>query len=292
MSKWVRRSVVLLWISALLPVIAGVAEAAPVQQEKITAAGYHIKVSIEGVTVQSVPNMAAAPLVREGFITATSRLEVTCNQDPPGTKPVDSTCAKSPLMMRSLNMFAQVGCPLDLSSGTKVGLAPAFTSSLPVGNILGAILPPAPAPGPSDLTDIGFTPTGQVTPQVTLTLFPGFIRDVPLADVVFPDSRTIDEIKKDLTLAGNAKKLQGTGSAVDTTLTARLTARAVAALTDPLGQKPLELSVRNFHLEVDNKDNALGVCGGAVAARIYAQAQIQTPESVDTVDIYGDVFTL
>jgi len=211
--------------------------------------GYRATLSLDNVVIQSVPNMASnAPFVREGFVTATSKLTVVCREE--------NRCeAKTkPKSKAKLNMSAQVGCPLDVSSGMSPQLEPSLNSSLPVGAFLGAILPPptpAPDPVPTDVTDIALSPNGKISPQVGVEPLPGYIRDISLGHV--PSEETQED-----------------------------------TLTDP----PLRVSVQNLHMEVDNVENALGSCGGNVAVRIYVHALIDTDESLETIDIYGDLYTL
>lgn len=303
----IRRCTAVVFVSALLPIVVGVAGADPVTQEKGTVDGFHMKISIEDVNIQSVPNMAAAPLVREGFITATTKLEVTC---PNGACPQSA--------VTTLSMQAQVGCQTDLSSGATIASNPNVSSSIPVLGILGAILPPptpAPTPGPTDLADIALQPTGQITPSVSVTLFPGYIRNVQLGDMQYPMKDALfSQLKTAVDLAGKASNLKPPSSeaskipgqpgfASPTQLPAappspplsesqrQVTKRAEAVLNQTISD-PLVVSVQNLHLEVDQVENSLAICGGAVAVRIYAAAQLKTATSLDRIDIYGDIVPL
>jgi hypothetical protein len=297
--KRVRTGAVLVFVSALLPAVAGVAVADPLLQEKDTVDGYHLKLSIDHVDFQSVPNMAAAPFVREGFVTATSRLEFSC-------KGGDTKCQRGPVpVAATLSMWAQVGCPMDVSGGITSSANPNVGASLPIGSIIGAILPPptpAPTPGPSDITDIALAPTANVTPQLVTTLAPGSIRDVPLGMMRFPvgDSSIYEQLQTSLSLAASAKSLNSggggpAGSAPSLSPTEKsLAERAAGLVGDAVhsneGTKPLVISVQNAHLVVDRKSSS--ACGGVVAVRIYAQGTVQSPGATDTVDIYGDIYNL
>jgi len=260
--KWVRRGSVAVVASALLSTCAGVADAVPSPQVKIVD-GYRLTLSLENVAFQTVPNMAASPFVREGFITATSKLNVACALESNLDIPLaDSKCNAIPLKLAKISMSAQVGCPLDVSGGTTTGLTPQFGSSLPLQGILQSVLPPpTPPPTPTDITDLAIEPNAQINPSVGLQPFPGYIRDVGLGAV--PPTDTAEEKQA---ASGIAASLRGKDSMV--------------------------ISVQNAHMEVDQTENMLGLCGGTVTVRIYVQAEIETADSVDTVDMYGDIYTL
>ena len=67
-------------VVALLPVGGGVAAAYPtvanVDQSK-DVDGWHLSLRITDITIESVPNIAATPTSREGFVTATVTEEIT-----------------------------------------------------------------------------------------------------------------------------------------------------------------------------------------------------------------------
>ena len=297
--RWSRRGAVGVFVSALLPVIGGVAVANPLSQEKDTDDGYHLKLSIDDVVIQSVPNMAGAPLVREGFVTATSTLAISCTAEKPKCTDVPVTA--------ELAMNAEIGCPLDLSSGVTTGLNPQVTGSLPVGQIIGSIFPPptpAPDPSPNGVTDILLRPLGQISPQANVNLKPGSIRDVRLGTMKFPvgNNDIYAQLDKSFLLAGEAAALlnpapvpqqqQPPFSDVTKDVTKRAAGVFDKAVLGKPGDKPLAVSVQNFHVVVDSHDNTLNICGGVVAIRVYAQGKVQTPNAIDTVDMYGDLFTL
>ena len=297
MSRWMRGGAVA-FVAALLPAVAGVADANPVSQVKETLDGFHLTLSLDNV-IQSVPNMAGAPFVREGFLSATSKLEVVCKPD---TSQGATKCADVPITA-SLIMTAQVGCPMDISSGVRPSFQPSFGSSIPIQSFLQAIVPPptpAPTPTPSDITDIALAPNVSLNPSASLRLDPGYIRDVGLGAIKFPtDNDLLDRLKKSIDLAGKAASIKSkpSDSTGGTSPTKRdLVDRAADVLKEAVltkGEvKPLMLSVQNFHLEVDDHENQLAVCGGVVAVRIYAQGKIQTPTSVYTVDLCGEISTL
>lgn len=288
MVTWVRRGSVVAFVSALLPVVSGVAAANPVSQVK-DVDGYRVTLSIDDVNIQSVPNMAAAPLVREGFVTATSTLAISCT---PSAGSENKECDKLAPAVTELDVKAQVGCPMDLSSGTSVSLSPQISGSLPVQDVLQAILPPAPTPTPNDITDIGLLPTGQIAPQVGVKLLPGYIRNVPLGNVRNPPvDAQLSALSESMSLGATANLLQSDATVQDARPNKNLVDRAAAAISSAISV-PLVISVRNFHLEVDQTETSLAVCGGVVAVRIYAQAKVITSKSFDTVDIYGDIFTI
>ena len=181
------RAVVL--AAALLPLGGGVAAAAPltlayVEQSKATIEGWKLTVSLAEATINSVPNMAATAIVREGFITATAKLAVeprpVPGQDTAGMADKDA--------ITTLTLFAQLGCQVNVASGVNLTFDPELTSSLP-----NLDLTPTP-------DDIAIAPTVQLGPQLSVSLTPGEITSQNLVEMIYPpkeeqfknDSKAID----------------------------------------------------------------------------------------------------
>jgi hypothetical protein len=108
-------------IAVLLCVSGGVAGADPlpvadVSESANTPDGWHVSVALTNMTINSVPNMAATGLTREGFVTGSTIARIDGN----GAIPVNSG---------NLNFGVQLGCQIDLSSGGSIG---AFAVPIPV----------------------------------------------------------------------------------------------------------------------------------------------------------------
>lgn len=164
---------------ALLCVGGGTASAEPiplanVEQTKTTLDGWNLKISLDRAAINSVPNMAAAPVVREGFITAVAKLGVegTANM---GVK-------------TSLTLFAQIGCMVNVANGVTLTLEPTVSSSLPRFDLT------------PDPTEFALIPTLFASPNLTIPLRPGQIKKEVLGKMAYPpedkrfegDSRATD----------------------------------------------------------------------------------------------------
>lgn len=304
-----RGGVLLVVACVVVPLGTGTAGADPVVQEKDTIGGYHLRLSMDPIAIQSVPNMAAAPLVREGFISATSRLEVTCRQENKVQE-----CPEDPIST-TLELRAQVGCPFDLSGGLPLQPGANLSSSIP-GLNLGQLFPN----DPTGITNIALTPTVQNLGlgQLNVTLKPGFINDFDLGVQNIPASQPeLDSLQKAVDLAqvvqNNLDRIKmsaeqsrdaKTQSEVDNTqqdiYSVRQRTESILNRKATGQDGGLTVSVQNRHIVVDrhtdvNKDT-WGACGGPVAIRLYAVGTITATTngktSSDKVNIYSDIGTL
>ncbi|WP_162603250.1 MspA family porin [Rhodococcus oxybenzonivorans] len=114
-----------------------------------TGDGWVLNIRKTGEIVNQVPNLAASQFSREGFVSYRTEADITGDGD-------------APVNGASLEIGYQVGCGIDVSSGLAVGLG------LSVGSSIGIS-----ATGPK--ADLG----AQVQPNVSTTLKPGTITDVP-----------------------------------------------------------------------------------------------------------------
>lgn len=114
-----------------------------------TGDGWVLQVSKTEEVVNQVPNLAASKFSREGFVTY--RAEASISGD--GEAPVNGAI---------LETGYQVGCGIDVSSGLAVGLGMSIGPSVGISAV-----------GPK--ADFG----AGVTPNVSTTLKPGTITDVP-----------------------------------------------------------------------------------------------------------------
>jgi len=284
-KRW-RGQVIVAMTSVLAVVGGGVATADPLAQEKDTSSGgYRMRLSMQDVTIQSVPNMAAAPLVREGYITATAMLGVTCKEG-------EGKCPEQ-VVRAALEVSAQVGCPIDLSGG--IELQPQATLDLGLPNSLGALLPVG-----GDITTINIAPTLQnVGPgPIRALIKPGYIDDIRLEfKNIPPTTSELDALDKAAELAvavNNAipdEKRQGPDG-VQSDLAA-VGQRIEAVLNRKVTDGDLVASIQNRHIVVDrNVVTGDGACGGPVAIRLHAQGTMSTVRSSDKVDIYSDILSL
>ena len=276
MLKFFRAAVTVVIVVALHTAGDGLAAAdpnvaTPPTQEKQTDDGWNMKLSLENITIDSVPNMAGAALVREGYVTATAKLVVEGN----GSKGARTT----------LSVFEQVGCQVDLKDGVEISNQPQFTNSLP--GLSTADLVPG-------NTDIGFLPTIQLNPKVTERVRPGHIDSWTLGERAYPPMDLIDAITKakksvhDLNENNteNNDNQDNEDMNLQEAIDAQVSDVAKLKVTDPLS-----VSVQNAHLAVDTA-NTDAACGGPVAVRLYATATMNTPKSWESVDIYSDIVTL
>jgi hypothetical protein len=136
--------------SLLLVVGDGLARAAPlpmadVTQSAVTDDGWHVSASLSKMTVNSVPNMAATALTREGFVTGEASVTIDGN-------------GKLPVTSGQLILGVQLGCQVDLSQG----------GNLTLGGDAGIGLDP----GPNAYADI--------YPSVSINVLPGNITTMGL----------------------------------------------------------------------------------------------------------------
>jgi len=89
--------------------------------------GWRLHLSIDNITIESVPNMAATPTTREGFVTATVTEEI-------GPTNAGGATEEAGLTGGSLELTAVTGCQWDASSGLRISPNPTLlvlTRALP-----------------------------------------------------------------------------------------------------------------------------------------------------------------
>ena len=144
-------------------VCCGVAAADPVPVDDATHSadtddGWTLSATLTGMTIDSVPNMAATPLTKEAFISGKAVAKI----DGDGKVPVNSG---------NLLMGVQLGCQLDLSQGGNIGLS----GDLGIGGF-----------GSGSGTGLGsgllgaLGPTANITPNGSINLLPGNINTLGL----------------------------------------------------------------------------------------------------------------
>jgi hypothetical protein len=137
-------------------ICCGVAAADPVAIDDVTRTadtddGWTLSATLTGMTINSVPNMAATPLTKEAFISGKAVAKI----DGDGKVPVNSG---------NLLMGVQLGCQLDLSQGGNIGLSGDFASGLNNGSNL--------------ISDL--SPTMNINPNGSINLLPGNINTLGL----------------------------------------------------------------------------------------------------------------
>lgn len=135
--------------------LAGIAYAAPIpdtSRETTTEDGWHLRVAMTEANLDRVPNLAATPFTREGFVSVTAIADISGS----GRQAVGSG---------SLTLGYQVGCQIDVSNGMSVGI------SALVGPNIGVTV--APAPG------INVGGSALMMPSVSVNPKPGTITSLP-----------------------------------------------------------------------------------------------------------------
>lgn len=262
MFKRYRTDTIVVFASTLTLVTGGVAAADPVPQERDTADGkYRLALSLEHVNIQSVPNMAAAPLVREGFVSANVKFTVVCKELTDGqcatvAKLADrASLPKDSLPQATVTLKAQVGCSVQLAGDKGIALSPGtgLTSGLPT--TLGGFLPQG-----GDITTIGIAPTvNNLSPgTLAVTIRPGYVTDFSLG-----------------------QKAKGISLSPASSVVVSVTNQHVVVDQYPPDQGDDPAS-----------SNHSPTCAGPTVIRIRAIGTLQAPSSSDSVDMYGDIYVL
>lgn len=179
---------------------AGVALAAPlatpnVSQYVKTVDGWTLRASLTDVSINSVPNMAATPFTREGFISGSATLTIE------GNSPVE-------IKKAHLQLWTQFGCQSDVRAGTVVNsgaLVPTF-GNLGIADFVGPIVD-----GNLPLISGSLNPS-PVSPSLNPTVQPGNIFRAKLAekDMTDPSKTKIVHIQ----IRDTQVKVDGCGGAV------------------------------------------------------------------------------
>jgi hypothetical protein len=119
----------------------------------VTDAGWHVSATLSKMSINSVPNMAATPFTREGFVTGKAAASIGGN----GAGAVNSG---------SIIVGLQLGCQVDLSEGGSIGIGGDSGSS------------PSYSRGQSLLDDIGGY--GDFDPNASINILPGNIKNYGL----------------------------------------------------------------------------------------------------------------
>ncbi len=138
---------------------AGVARADPLPMADVTQSadtdeGWHVSASLSKMTVNSVPNMAATALTREGFVTGEASVKI----DGDGKSPVNSG---------ELILGVQLGCQVDLSQGGNFGIGGDMGVGLNIGNGIG-------------LGGLGPSAYADIDPSISINILPGNITTLGL----------------------------------------------------------------------------------------------------------------
>jgi MspA protein len=146
--------------ATLLVIGGGVAHADPVPvadvaQSADTDDGWHVTAALSKMTVNSVPNMAATALTREGFVTGEASATISGD-------------GKSPVNSGEVILGVQLGCQVDLSQGGNFSL----------GGDAGVAI--SPGGGRGLITGLGPTAYADIDPSISINILPGNITTMGL----------------------------------------------------------------------------------------------------------------
>lgn len=140
-------------VLSFLPAQTASADALPDQSRTVTTEdGWELTVTKTAENLDRVPNLAATPFTREGFVSVRAVADITGA----GSAAVNSG---------TLTLGYQIGCQIDVSNGISMGV------SASIGPNVSVLV--APTPGMS----VGLG--GAVLPSVSTTLKPGTITSIP-----------------------------------------------------------------------------------------------------------------
>jgi hypothetical protein len=124
------RATVVVAIVLCLALSGGVALADPpdpdtIEDSKITSDGnWRLHITLSGVNITSVPNMAATAFTREAYVSATAQVQVEA------LRPEEAIAPGAGVTSRSVSLWLQMGCQavvggenLTLSNTSQVGLS-------------------------------------------------------------------------------------------------------------------------------------------------------------------------
>ncbi|MBV8928065.1 MAG: MspA family porin [Mycobacteriaceae bacterium] len=131
--------------------------AADVTQSADTDDGWHLSASLSKMTINSVPNMAATALTREGFVTGKASAKIDGN-------------GKVAVNTGQLILGVQLGCQVDLSQGGNFSLS----GTLGVGFNLGS---------GTGLGAFGPSPYADISPSISVNILPGNINTLGLGKI-------------------------------------------------------------------------------------------------------------
>ncbi|WP_406272896.1 MspA family porin [Nocardia sp. NBC_00881] len=134
---------------------AGIARADPMPDKSravTTEDGWDLRITTTAASLDRVPNLAATPFTREGFVSLTATADISGS----GQQPVDAG---------SLTLGYQIGCQVDVSTGAAVGV-----SGL-IGPNVGITV--APTPG------LNVGGSALVVPSISVNPKPGAITALP-----------------------------------------------------------------------------------------------------------------
>ena len=221
--------------------------------------GWRLIVTIENITIQSVPNLAATPTTREGYVTATATAKIErtepgpvkcrAEEPPPETSP-DLSCLRG----GSLRLNAMTGCQWDASSGLVINPNPTVA-----GPAAGVTFTPG-DPNPAQIA-LGAIPQTNNNSQLTWWAKPGTVVSTGLVPHIDFGSEAKDELKKRGETSAKISPLEEKGGVT----------RVISAQ----------------EIKVDQQN-----CGGPVAIRLEAGATMRTGKSFSTLTVYSATIPL
>lgn len=172
-----------------------------------TEDGWELRVSKTAEDVQRVPNLAATPFTREGFVTLSAAADISGE----GREPVNSG---------TLQLGYQIGCQVDVSNGLTVGISAAIGPN--------AMVTVAPTPG------LSVGGSALALPNMSTTIKPGTINSITLGTKALAGAHgsiSVDQIQIKIDACAGAVSLRSFAIVSISTATAD---NSVAVYGDPI----------------------------------------------------------
>lgn len=172
-----------------------------------TEDGWELRISKTAEDVQRVPNLAATPFSREGFVTLSAAADIGGD----GREAVNSG---------TLQLGYQIGCQADVSNGLTVGLSAAIGPN--------AMVTVAPSPG------LAVGASALALPNMSTTIKPGTINSITLGTKPLAGAHgsiSVDQIQIKIDACAGAVSLRSFAIVSISTATAD---NSVAVYGDPI----------------------------------------------------------
>ncbi|MEV4126790.1 MspA family porin [Nocardia sp. NPDC049707] len=172
-----------------------------------TEDGWELRISKTAEDVQRVPNLAATPFTREGFVTLSAATDISGE----GREAVNSG---------TLQLGYQIGCQADVSNGLSLGISAAIGPN--------AMVTVAPSPG------LAVGGSALALPNMSTTIKPGTITSITLGTKALAESHgsiSVDQVQIKIDACAGAVSLRSFAIVSTSTATAD---NSVAVYGDPI----------------------------------------------------------
>ncbi|WP_454197556.1 MspA family porin [Nocardia sp. Marseille-Q1738] len=172
-----------------------------------TEDGWELRISKTAEDVQRVPNLAATPFTREGFVTLSAAADISGE----GREAVNSG---------TLQLGYQIGCQADVSNGLTVGISAAIGPN--------AMVTVAPSPG------LAVGGSALALPNMSTTIKPGTISTITLGTKTLAGAHgsiSVDQVQIKIDACAGAVSLRSFAIVSISTATAD---NSVAVYGDPI----------------------------------------------------------